>query len=70
MEVTWTGSKPYSVWHFQTTTCTVSRDWLQRKHFEGYASEVHSWLLEAERAAGLRVVCGPSRSGSDAPGEF
>ena len=70
MEVTWTGSKQYSPWRFEAITCTASRDWLSREHFEDHASGVYSWLLRTETVAGVRVVCEPTDGADESRERF
>lgn len=70
ISVTWTGSETYSPWDFEKVTCTATEDWLNRSHFEDYASNVYGWLLEAEKVAGLRIVCKPKGLTTKAKDEF
>lgn len=70
LEITWNGDRPWSVWSYESVTCTAAEDWLRREHFENFASDAQSWRLRAETVAGLRVTCDPASSPREPDEQF
>ncbi len=58
--LTWLGPSAFLPFQGERATCDVSRQWVERRLFPDFASDVNSWELTAQQVNAVRIVCQPS----------